>query len=79
MEHTELQKNVRILATLQETEFPVVSRYLNAEHGIAACRGYLAERIPLLRRTIPAVQRESFDQSLEHVRQLAGNVEKLLS
>ncbi len=67
MEHTELQKNVRILATLQETEFPVISCYLNAEQGIAACRGYLAERSPLLRRTISAAQRESFDQSLEHI------------
>ena len=67
MEYTELQQNVRILATLYETEFPVISCYLNAEHGVAACRAFLAERIPLLRRTIPAAQRKSFDQSLEHV------------
>jgi len=67
MQHAELQNNVRILATLQETEFPVVSCYLNAEQGVAACRSFLAERSPLLRRTIPASQRESFDQSLEHI------------
>jgi len=67
MEYTELQRNVRILATLRETEFPVVSCYLNAEHGIAACRAFLGERIPLLRRTIPAAQRKSFDHSLEHI------------
>ena len=57
MEHTELQRNVRILATLKESHFPVVSCYLNAEQGLAACLGYLAERIPLLRRTIPSEQR----------------------
>ena len=67
MEYTELEKNVRILATLYETELPVVSCYLNAEQGIAACRGFLGERIPLLRRTIPITQRKSFDQSLEQI------------
>lgn len=67
MDYTKLQRNVRILATLCETDFPVVSCYLNAEQGIAACRAFLGERIPLLRRSIPAAQRESFDQSLEHI------------
>ncbi|MCH8217879.1 MAG: hypothetical protein IH892_14055 [Planctomycetes bacterium] len=65
MDYAELQKNVRILATLHETEIPVISCYLNAEQGIDACRAFLSERILLLRRTIPAAQRESFDQSLE--------------
>ncbi len=63
---TELQQNVRILATLCETEFPVISCYLNTEQGIAACRAFLSERIPLLQLTIPTGQRKSFDQSLEH-------------
>ncbi len=67
MECTELQRNVRILATLRETELPVVSCYLDAEHGVAACRGFLGERVPLLRRTMPVAQRESFDRSLEHI------------
>ena len=67
MQYTELQQNVRILATLCETEFPVISCYLNAEQGITACRAFLAERIPLLRGTIPAAQRKSFEQSLEHI------------
>jgi peptide subunit release factor 1 (eRF1) len=72
MEYTELQQNVRILATLGETKFPVISCYLNAKQDIAACRAFLAERIPLLRRTIPTVQRKSFDQSLEHIERYAS-------
>ena len=67
MKNDELQANVRILATLKETEFPVLSCYLNVEQGIASCRSYLAERIPLLRRIIPAEQRESLNRSLEHI------------
>jgi len=72
MKYTELQQNVRILATLGETEFPVISCYLNAEQGIAACRAFLAEKIPLLRRTIPAGQRKSLDESLEHIERYAN-------
>ena len=67
LELAELQRNVQILATLQETEYPVVSSYLNAEQGIAACLEYLAERNLLLRRTIPTEQRKSFNQSMEHI------------
>jgi rubrerythrin len=67
MDHAELQKNVRILATLQETELPVVSCYLNVEQGIAPGLGFLGERVPVLRRTLPATQKQSFDQSLEHI------------
>jgi hypothetical protein len=67
MEYAELHKNVRILATLSETDFPVMSCYLNAEQGIATCRSFLGERIPLLRRTLPSAQRISFDQSLAHI------------
>ena len=67
MEHTELQSNVRILATLRETEYPVVSAYLNAERGVAGCMDYLAERVPLLRRTLATEQRDSFDQSVAHI------------
>ena len=67
MEHSELQSNVRILATLRETEYPVVSAYLNADQGVTGCLEYLAERVPLLSRTIPAEQRDSFDQSMAYV------------
>ncbi|MCG8375174.1 MAG: hypothetical protein MI702_01680, partial [Chlorobiales bacterium] len=67
MENAELQANVRILATLRETEFPVVSCYLSVEQGGVGCHTYLAERSPLLRRMIPKHHRESFDQSIEHI------------
>jgi len=67
MKYTELQSNVRILATMRETEYPVVSAYLNAERGVAGCMDYLAERVPLLSRTLATEQRDSFDQSMAHI------------
>ncbi|NQV35316.1 MAG: hypothetical protein HQ515_21660 [Phycisphaeraceae bacterium] len=67
MKHTELQSNVRILATLQETEYPVVSAYLNTDRGVSGCLDYLAQRVPLLSRTMAAEQRDSFDQSMAYI------------
>jgi len=67
MENEEFQTNVSILATMQETGFPVVSCYLNAEQGRAGCHAYLAERSPLLRRMMPEEHLDSFDQSMDHI------------
>jgi len=67
MELYDLQKNVRTLATMEETEMPVVSCYLNTEQGYPSCRAFLEERTMLLKRIIPSDQHESFDRSLEHI------------
>jgi peptide subunit release factor 1 (eRF1) len=63
----DLQKNVRILATMEETDTPVVSCYLNAEQGCPSCRAFLSERTILLKRIISHEQQESFDRALEHI------------
>lgn len=67
MELHDLQKNVRILATLEETETPVVSCYLNTEQGGLSYKEFLEERTMLLKRIIPPEKQESFDLSLEHI------------
>ena len=59
-----LQKHVLTLATIEETDAPMVSCYLNLETGLAAARRILDERVRLLRKTLPALQRDSFDQAL---------------
>jgi len=67
MDRDDLQKNVHILATTEETEMPVVSCYLNTEQGYPSCQAFLAERTILLKRIIPPEQRESLDHSLERI------------
>jgi peptide subunit release factor 1 (eRF1) len=62
-----LQKHVLTLATMGETGAPMVSCYLNLETGLAAARRIFDERVQLLRKTLPAKQRDSFEQALSRI------------
>jgi hypothetical protein len=55
------------LATVEETDAPIVSCYLNLEAGLAAARRVLGERVRLLRKTLPEPQRDSFEHALLRV------------
>jgi len=59
-----LQKHVLTLATIKETDAPMVSCYLNLEKGLTAARRILNERVRLLRKTLPTPQRDSFEHAL---------------
>jgi protein required for attachment to host cells len=59
-----LQRHVLTLATLEESDAPVISCYLNLEAGLAPARRVLDERVRLLRKTLPAPQRGPFEQAL---------------
>ena len=59
-----LQEHVLTLATIEETDAPMVSCYLNLETGLAAARRILDERVRLLRDTLPQPQRNSFEHAL---------------
>ena len=59
-----LQKHVLTLATIEETDAPMVSCYLNLEKGLAAAWRILDERVRLLRKTLPTSQRDSFEHAL---------------
>lgn len=58
-----LQKHVLTLATVEETDAPMVSCYLNLEAGLASARRILDERVRLLRKTLPVGQRGPFEQA----------------
>ncbi len=62
-----LQRHVLTLAALEETCDPVISCYLNLETGPGAARQALDERGRLLRKSIPALQRERFEEALSRV------------
>jgi rubrerythrin len=59
-----LQEHVLTLATIGETDAPMVSCYLNLENGLAAAWRILDERVRLLRKTLPTPQRDSFEHAL---------------
>jgi hypothetical protein len=59
-----LQKHVMTLATLEETDAPVVSCFLNLESGLTPAKRVLDERVRLLRTTILSSQRHLFEQAL---------------
>jgi hypothetical protein len=59
-----LQQHVLTLATIEETGAPMVSCYLNLESGLAAARPVLDARVRLLRKILPAPQRDAFEEAL---------------
>jgi rubrerythrin len=62
-----LQNHVLTLAALEETDAPVVSCYLNLETGLTTARHVLDERVRLLRKTLPLLQRQPFEQALSRI------------
>jgi hypothetical protein len=62
-----LQRHVLTLATLEETDAPVVSCYLNLETGMSHVTRVLDERVRLLRKTISGPQRQSFEEALHRI------------
>ncbi|MBL8290873.1 MAG: hypothetical protein JNN08_03500 [Bryobacterales bacterium] len=67
MELTELQKHIRTLATLAETDAPVISCYLNLEAGQPVYHSALEERKHLFRKSVTGPDRETVDAALARV------------
>ena len=61
MEIKNLQKHIRTLAILEETEAPVVSCYLNLEGGEKGFRDFLNERTHILSGTHTGQIRQYLD------------------
>ena len=59
-----MQRHVLTLATLEESDAPVISCYLNLETGLAPARQVLDERVRLLRKTLPSPRRDLFERAL---------------
>ena len=62
-----LHEHVLTLATIEDADAPMVSCYLNLEAGLGSARRALDERVRLLRTTIPAPQRHSFEQAMSRI------------
>ena len=62
-----LQEHVLTLATLEESDEPVISCYLNLETGVGPARRVLDQRVRLLRKSLPAAQRGAFEQALDRI------------
>jgi hypothetical protein len=67
MELKTLQQHVRTLVTLEETEAPVVSCYLNLESGISGWRDDLDQRIHLLQAGLKGEKRLYFEEALNSI------------
>ena len=59
-----LQKHVLTLATIEQTDAPMVSCYLNLEAGLDTARRMLDQRVRLLRKTLSPSQRGPFEQAM---------------
>ncbi len=64
MELKELQTHIGTLATLPETDAPVISCYLDLEAGPSKYRNTLEERVRLLRKSLGEPARAQFDEAL---------------
>ena len=67
MELKEFQTHIRTLATLPETDAPVISCYLDLEAGPLKYRNMLEERVRLLRKSLGEPARAQFDEALGRI------------
>lgn len=64
MELKELQEHIRRLATVDETDAPVISCYLDVGNGPASYRVELDDRLEILRRTLTSHSLMDFEDAL---------------
>jgi ribosomal protein L30E len=67
MELKNLQKHIHTLATLEETDSPVISCYLNWEVGASGHRPVLKERGRILRQGLSGQARQDFEEALDRI------------
>ncbi|MEW6130659.1 MAG: hypothetical protein AB1757_26750 [Acidobacteriota bacterium] len=73
MELKELQTHIRTLATLDETEAPVISCYLNLESDQAGFRAAFDERVRILKKSLSASEWQSFNEALNRLEDYLGS------
>lgn len=67
MELKELQQHIRTLATVAETNAPVVSCYLDLEQGLPTCRSFIRGRSKVLRKILFGEGLRGFEEALPQV------------
>ena len=67
MELRQLEDHVRTLATVEETESPLISCYLDLSNGVIGCRNELEARFQILRRSLPVQAAADFGESADRI------------
>jgi ribosomal protein L7Ae-like RNA K-turn-binding protein len=67
MELTGLQEHIHTLITLEETEAPVVSIYMNLQKEAAELREFMKRRVGLLKESLSQEQRPHFQRAMERI------------
>ncbi len=77
MELKELQEHIRTLVTLEETEAPVISVYINLQKNAAELREFTKHRVTLLKESLPQDQLSHFQRAMERIgRYVAEELDK---
>ena len=69
MELRKLQQYVRLLVTLEETDSPVISCYLNLQAGMPPAREFLNDRAQLIRNSLCGKARRDFEMALLRIQE----------
>ena len=67
MELRQLEEHLRTLATVEETDSPLISCYLELSNGVAGCRNELDARFQVLRKSLPARSAAEFGESADRI------------
>lgn len=67
MDLKNLQKNIRMLISLEETSDPVISCYINLEKGVSGYRSVLDERIAFFRKDLSGKFLLSFEAAITRI------------
>jgi ribosomal protein L7Ae-like RNA K-turn-binding protein len=67
MELRELQEHIRTLVTIEETEAPVVSVYMNLQMNAVELREFTRHRVALVKGSLPQEQLSHFQQAMERI------------
>lgn len=67
MELKNLHQHIRNLVTLEKSEAPIISCYLNLENGVAGYRVFMDERIALLRKSFSGNTRRMLEETFGRV------------
>jgi len=67
MDMVELRKYVRTLATLEETEAPVLSCYLTLDGNLGKAKEFLDRRLSLIRDSLPGAQAAVVNQAVRMI------------
>jgi rubrerythrin len=67
VELTQLETHIRALATVEETDAPMISCYLEVNNGVIGCRDELSARFRILKQSLPVPSAGEFDEAGQRI------------